>query len=41
MMLNFLIKMLFLYNEVYLGIIDFEFDEIENKPLLVSFNNNN
>ena len=30
--------MLFLYNEVYLGIIDFEFNEIENN-FFVSFNN--
>ena len=28
---NFLINMLFLYNEVYLDIIDFEFNTINNK----------
>ena len=31
--------MLFLYNEVYLDIIDFELNEIEN--IFVSFNNFN
>ena len=31
MILTFLLTKLFLYNEVYLGIFDFEFNEIEKK----------
>ena len=38
---NFLINLLFLYNEVYLDIIDFEFNENENNFFVVLLNEKN